>query len=49
MGTQDTYLTHKNNNNLFIYTVTTNWYTLVTFYGVIIDIKALKKSTAGFN
>ena len=42
-------MTHKNNNNLFIYTATTNWYTLVTFYSVIIDTRALKKLTAGFN
>ena len=49
MGTQDTYSTYKNNNDLFVYIATTNRYTLVTFYSVIINIKALKKLTAGFN
>jgi hypothetical protein len=49
MGIQDTYLTYKNNDDLFIYTVTINWYTSATFYSVIIDTRALKKSTAGFN
>jgi hypothetical protein len=49
MGTQDTYSTYKNNDDLFIYTVTTNWYTSAIFYGVIIDTKALKKLTVGFN
>ena len=49
MGIQDTYSTCKNNDDLFIYTVITNWYTLAIFYGVVIDIGALKKSIASFN
>ena len=49
MGIQDTYLTCKNNNNPFIYTATTNWYTSAIFYGVMINTKALKKLIAGFN
>ena len=49
MGIQDTYLTCKNNDDLFIYTATTNRYTLATFYGVVINTKALKKLIAGFN
>ena len=49
MGTQDTYSTCKNNDDPFVYTVTTNPYTSATFYGVVIDTGALKKSIAGFN
>ena len=48
-GTQDTYSTCKNDDDLFVYTVTTNWYTLATFYSIMINTRALKKLTAGFN
>ena len=42
-------MTYKNNNNLFVYTATTNQYILVIFYSVIINTGALKKLTAGFS
>ena len=42
-------MTHKNNDDPFVYIATTNQYTSVTFYGVVIDTGASKKSTAGFN
>ena len=39
----------KDNLNPFIYNISSLWYTLITFIGIIIDTKALSQSTVGYS